>query len=334
MTLSSTTIKDVFNGDASTKAFATTWVFWNSSEVQAVLVSSSGLETTWTEGTEYTVTGGGGAVGTVTASTTPTDYTPALGVSLLLKSNVSDIQETVLPAGGIFPSTQVEQELDRTVRRIQQQTEELSRSITLSIASTYTDITLPDPEANTFLMWNSSADALENATLGNSTTALAVPVIVGQGGTGSSQASVARTNLGLAIDVNVQAYDADTAKLDVAQAWTAEQTFGVQAYFTPQTLTSSSNILTIDFDSGNYVESKLVENITTVTTSNMNAGAVYKLRLEQSSSASLTVTGWDSTIIWTNSDTDPVMNPTFLAYTMVTIESGSTSHMGSAVDYG
>lgn len=168
MTLSSTTVKDDYNGDGSTTDFATTFVFWNSSELKVILTSSSGVETTWTEGTEYDVTGGSGAVGTVSASTTGTDYTPDTGETLRIKSNVLDIQETSLPAGGAFPSTSVEQELDRTVRRIQQQEEQFDRASLLSEASTFTGLTMPDPVANAYVVFNSDGDDLTTTSTAQS----------------------------------------------------------------------------------------------------------------------------------------------------------------------
>lgn len=48
-------------------------------------------------------------------------------------------------------------------------------------------------------------------------------VAVANGGTGGTTAADARTNLGLVIGTNVQAYDVDTAKLDVVQTFTVSQ---------------------------------------------------------------------------------------------------------------
>lgn len=133
MTLSSTDVKDQYSGDGSTSSFAINFVFWDPDDPQVILTDSDGNDTTWTRGTQYTITGGGGSTGTVEVVTTPIDYTPASGETLTVISNLSDLQETEIPLGGPLPSDDIEQQLDQIVRMIQQRTEEVNRALIASV---------------------------------------------------------------------------------------------------------------------------------------------------------------------------------------------------------
>src|SRR3990170_1760191 len=105
MTLSSETVRVQYSGNGSTTVFAVTFAFWSLDDLRVILtVTATGVETVWTRGTQYTLTGGSGSTGTLTVLTTPTDYPPATGTTLTIKSNLADTQSTALPLGGAFPS--------------------------------------------------------------------------------------------------------------------------------------------------------------------------------------------------------------------------------------
>jgi hypothetical protein len=240
MTLTSTTNRVQYDGDDSTVEFPVTFVYWANANIAVVHTDADGTETPWVLGTQYTLSGGSGETGTLTVDTAPTDYTPATGETLTIYSNLLDKQETALPAGGPFPSAATEQQLDKLVRLIQQKAEALGRAIKLKVSSAFSELTLPDPEADKVIGWNAGGTDLENKTP-NTDAYVTLPLSVANGGIGdlaktdgnfivgngttwvAESGATARTSLGVAIGSDVQAYDADAAKTDVAQAFTAPQ---------------------------------------------------------------------------------------------------------------
>jgi len=165
MTITSEVTKVSFSGDGSTAIFGTTpMIFWGLDDLKVILRDENvtpATETTWTRGTQFTLTGGDGAVGTLTVETTPTDYTPQTGEKLFIKSDMDDTQDDALPLGGDFPSTTVEEALDQNTRMIQQKEEQLLRSVKLAETSPLSNPVLPEPGAGQYLRWNMAGTELE-----------------------------------------------------------------------------------------------------------------------------------------------------------------------------
>lgn len=165
MTLASTEPRVQYNGDGATVAFSVTFIFWDAADLRVIHTDASDVETVWTNGSQYTVSGGSGSTGTVTVETSPTDYTPASGEKITIKSNLSYAQTTALPLGGPLPSPAVERSDDKIVRMIQQLNEALGRSLVLPESSATSDLKLPEPTADTVISWNAAGSALENKVI-------------------------------------------------------------------------------------------------------------------------------------------------------------------------
>jgi len=139
MTVASETNKVTYAGDASTTTFSTAFTFASDDEVNVTLVdSTTGGETAFTRGTQYTLTGAGtGSAGTVTIVTSPTDYTPASGKKLVIQLKPDFLQQTDLPRGGtVSPADTLEPMHDSRVRQMLRLKDELDRAIKVPIDET------------------------------------------------------------------------------------------------------------------------------------------------------------------------------------------------------
>lgn len=196
MTLTAYT-PESYPGDDATASFAINFTFWDDDDPQAILtVDATEVETVWVRGTHYTITGGAGSTGTLTVITTPTDYTPATGETLTITSKLANTQPTVVQTGGDLSSGAIEQQLDQTVRQIQQEADKIDRAIKLKTSSTESGPTLEDLTGNAakFLQVNTAEDGYQHATVTSSGT-ITDPVPVANGGTGSTSAATALTAL-------------------------------------------------------------------------------------------------------------------------------------------
>jgi len=129
------------------------------------------------------------------------------------------------------------------------------------------------------------------------------------------------------IGVTVQAYDADTAKLDVAQTFTAAQKF-TEIQESYNAFTSTTNASTIDCSTGTVFSHTLTEN-TTVTFSNPPAtGTAYGMtvKIVQDAGASGYTVTWPTSVDWPAA-TAPTLTATASAvdvFVFITHDAGTT----------
>ena len=165
MTVSAESNKVTYAGNGSTTSFSTVFTFAANDEVTVTsVVTATGVETEFTEGTQYTLTGAGtGSAGTVTISTSPSDYTPASGTKLVVQLKPDFTQTTDLPRGGtVSPADTLEPMHDSRVRQMLRLKDDVDRSLKLPIDETSAAVLQNSTlRAGKILSFNSSTGAPE-----------------------------------------------------------------------------------------------------------------------------------------------------------------------------
>ena len=200
MTVSTTTAKVSYTGNGSTTAFAVPFVFFSSAELEVIeRTIATGAEVVKTLTTHYTVTGGDGATGTVTALTAP-----ASTVEWHIRRKTARTQLVDYQANDAFPADTHERALDRAAARDQEIEETVGRALVFP----KTDSSALDPElpasvdrASKYLAFD--VDGNPVATAGTSSDIVATPFA--ETLLDDANAAAMRTTLGLTI-----ASDAET----------------------------------------------------------------------------------------------------------------------------
>ena len=164
MTISSESIKaGPFSGNDSTTTFALSFKCFAQGDLKVVLTNSSGVDTTLTITTDYSVslnanqdTSPGGSI-TTTGSSSP----PATGEKLTILNEPAYTQGTDLITGGGFYPDVVETALDRSTILARRAKEQVSRSIQIPVsdsAGTSVELVSNTLRANKALVFDADGD--------------------------------------------------------------------------------------------------------------------------------------------------------------------------------
>lgn len=246
MTVSSTNTRNSYSGDGSTTVFAYTFKIFDDDDITVIVrTDSTGVETTKTKTTHYTVSGVGSASGgNITFGTAPIS-----GETVVLLRTTARTQLTDYVANDPFPADTHEDALDKLTFIVQELEEQIGRSLKVSqtnviATSEFTadatarankllgfdgsgDLTVTEGKVDTVTATASDlaegASATATATYTASSGALAIAFGIPTGATGatgaagSTGATGARgTDAGLDMTFNNSTSDADPGSGKVA----------------------------------------------------------------------------------------------------------------------
>ena len=211
MTISTTTIKNSYSGNGSTTTFNYTFKITDQDDIDVIIRSSSGTETTKTITTHYTVTGVGNSGGGTIVFTS--GNIPASGETVVLRRSTPLTQGVDLIENDPLPANTLEDALDKLTSINQELQEQLDRSLKVSKTTT---ITTPEftadatARAGKLLGFSSDGNTLE-ATIDSDSAAQAATSATNAAGSATAAASsaTAAANAQAAAEAALDTFDDD-----------------------------------------------------------------------------------------------------------------------------
>ena len=167
MTISTTTIKNSYSGNGSTTTFNYTFKITDQDDIDVIIRSSSGTETTKTITTHYTVTGVGNASGGTVVFTS--GNIPSGTETVVLRRSTPQTQGVDLIENDPLPANTLEDALDKATSISQELQEQVDRSLKISRTNTMTSTeftTSATDRANKVLSFDSSGELAVTQELG------------------------------------------------------------------------------------------------------------------------------------------------------------------------
>ncbi len=169
MTISTTTNSVQYTGNGVTTVFSVPFVFYDASDlIVTYTVIATGVDTVKTITTDYTVSGGSGSTGSVTALSAP-----ASTIRVTIERSIPYTQETDFLEGAAVLAETVEESFDRGVVLSQQLLDGIDRSLKFpaTLASSFTGL-LPAPEDGKILTWDGVTGQIGNSDIADLSTTI------------------------------------------------------------------------------------------------------------------------------------------------------------------
>ena len=167
MTISTTIIKNSYNGTGSQDVFPYTFKIAANADIQVIIRSNTGVETVKNLTTHYTVSGAGDASGgnvTFTSGNIPTNTE-----TVVIRRNTTQTQGLDLVENDPFTANSVEGAFDKNLAIIQELQEQLDRSFKISRTNSITSTEIgtdATTRANKVFSFNSSGEIALDQELG------------------------------------------------------------------------------------------------------------------------------------------------------------------------